>query len=83
MIQMVRLLMIMVASLPELHNYSDDKDRDEDCKKSGDEAVDEDGDENGNEDSDEDGFDDNLVVVPLPKNFMSPPSIISQKHRGM
>ena len=31
----------------------------------------------------EDGVDDNLVVVPFPKNFMSPPSIMSQKHRGM
>ena len=44
--------------------------------------CDEGGDENG-KDGDEDCSDDNLVVVPLPKNFMSPPSIISQKHRGM
>ena len=34
----------------------------------------------GNGDDDGDG---DLVVVPLPKNFMSPPSIMSQKHRGM
>ena len=30
-----------------------------------------------------DYHDPHLVVVPLPKNFMSPPSIISQKQRGM
>ena len=38
------------------------------------------------DDDDGDGVDDgdgDLVVVPLPKNFMSPPSIMSQKHRGM
>ena len=58
--------MIMVASLPELHNYNDDEDG-----------------KGGDEDGDEDDDDDNLVVAPLPKNFMSPPSIISQKHRGM
>ena len=39
-----------------------------------------DGDDDGNGDDDGDG---DLVVVPLPKNFMSPPSIMSQKHRGM
>ena len=38
--------------------------------------VDDDGDGDGDGDGD-------LVVVPLPKNFMSPPSIMSQKHRGM
>ena len=32
---------------------------------------------------DDDDGDGDLVVVPLPKNFMSPPSIMSQKHRGM
>ena len=47
------------------------------------------GDGDDDEDDDDDGDDDNddhdphLVVVPLPKNFMSPPSIISQKQRGM
>ena len=41
-----------------------------------------DGDGYGDEDGDGDG-DGDLVVVPLPKNFMSPPSIMSQKHRGM
>ena len=37
-------------------------------------------DDDGDGDGDGDG---DLVVVPLPKNFMSPPSIMSQKHRGM
>ena len=40
------------------------------------------GDDDGEGDGDGDG-DGDLVVVPLPKNFMSPPSIMSQKHRGM
>ena len=63
------------------------KDGDGDGDGDGDDDDDNDNGGDGNDggddgDDSEDGDDDNHIVVPLPKNFIKPPSIMSQKHLG-
>ena len=78
------VLFLMIISWPFHYDGSDNWSDDEDIEDGDEDGEDVDDSEDGEDSCDiEDGIDDNLVVVPLPKNFMRPPSIMSQKHRGM